>query len=123
MLQDRAHERLRVSIEGKILAPDLSSVVDCMIQDVSAGGALISVRAGTEVPDRFYLWQAQTGTKLECEVRWRRPGLVGLSFVAPETLKVRALIRACRPPVALRMPVPPADARNSGFPTFQTVSP
>ncbi len=98
MLRERAHTRQQVSIGAKVLAPDLTSCADCVIKDVSPGGALISVRGEAQVPDRIYLWQAQTETSLECEVRWRKLNLIGLQFVAPEDLQVRALLRACSPP-------------------------
>lgn len=98
MLRERAHTRQQVSIAAKVLAPDLSKCVDCMINDVSAGGALISLRGDARVPDRIYLWQAQTGTNLECEVRWRKLNLIGLKFTAPYKPEVHVLLRACSPP-------------------------
>jgi hypothetical protein len=103
---ERAHVRQQVSVEAKVFAPDLSSCVDCMINDVSPGGALVSLRSDARVPDRIYLWQAQTGTNLECEVRWRKLNLIGLKFMAPESPQVRALIKACLPPAQIIAFVP-----------------
>jgi hypothetical protein len=97
MLRERAHTRQQVSIEAKVLAPDLSKCVDCTISDVSPGGALIALRSDARVPDRIYLWQAETEASLECEVRWRKLNLVGLKFVAPESPEARVLIKACLP--------------------------
>lgn len=101
MLRDRAHARKQVSIEAKVLSPDLSECVDCIVNDVSEGGALISLRSDARVPDRIYLWQARTQTSLECEVRWRRLNLVGLKFIAPESVEARALMKVCSPPVVV----------------------
>jgi len=109
MLRERAYLRQRVSIDGKILSPDLVTCVDCVVKDVSPGGALVSIRGEATVPDRIYLWQSRTGTSLECEVRWRKLNLVGLKFVEAESLAVRALVKACSPP---EHPVAPIRVRK-----------
>jgi len=97
MFKERAFARHEVSIDGKILSPNLANCVNCAIKDVSDGGALIAIGEDAELSDRVYLWQAQTGTTLECEVRWRKPGLVGLKFADSDAPAVRALTRICKP--------------------------
>ena len=97
MLQERAYTRYEVAIEGQMMSPDLASCIDCVIRDVSEGGARVGIGEGVEVPDRVYLWQPQTGATIECQVRWRTPGLAGLKFAEPNAAAVRSLTRICTP--------------------------
>lgn len=97
MHRERAFTRHQVRIEAKILSPDLVSCIECVVMDVSRGGALVSVRSAATVPDRVYLWQAKTETILECEVRWRKFGLIGLKFIEQDTDELNTLIEACVP--------------------------
>ena len=73
MQNKRAHPRYGVRIEGKLMSPDMVFCVDVVIRDLSEAGALVNVvpPAGT-VPERVYLWQAQTRTLFECKVQWRK---------------------------------------------------
>lgn len=79
------------------MSPDLVSRIECTIKDVSDGGALVATGDGVHVPDRVYLWQAETGATIECQVRWRRPGVAGLKFSDLNAPAVRALSRICTP--------------------------
>lgn len=82
MRDNRALARHQVQIDGKIVSPDISCCVECVVKDISEGGALVSTRGNAPaVPDRVYLWQSQTGTIFECEVRWRKRNLLGLKFI------------------------------------------
>ncbi len=108
MFQERTFSRYEVAIQGKIMSPDLAHSFGCVIKDVSEGGALVAIENGAEVPDRIYLWQEQTGTIIECQVRWRKPGLAGLKFADANAPAVRALTRICtsaaRPALPVRVP-------------------
>lgn len=96
MTDDRAFPRHDVRIAGRLLAPDLSCFVDCVIRNLSEDGALVSASNAAQLPDRIYLWQAQTGTLFECMVRWRKDKLFGLYFMnAGGRARRRALIEAC----------------------------
>ena len=82
MQDQRKHTRQKVHVDGKITSPDMTFCVDCVMKDVSEGGALVSTLDNAEgMPDRIYLWQSKTGTVFECEVRWRKFNLVGLKFI------------------------------------------
>lgn len=108
MFQERTFSRYEVAIQGKIMSPDLAHSFGCVIKNVSEGGALVAIENGAEVPDRIYLWQEQTGTIIECQVRWRKPGLAGLKFADANAPAVRALTRICtsaaRPALPVRVP-------------------
>jgi hypothetical protein len=99
-MNTRAHPRYGVRIEGKLMSPDMMFCVDVVIRDLSEGGALVNVvpPVGT-VPERVYLWQAQTRTLFECKVRWRKNTYqLGLHFTEEcSRLSVRDLLAAAAP--------------------------
>jgi hypothetical protein len=113
MFQERASDRYEVVIEGKIMSPDLADCLGCVIRNVSDGGALVAIDEGVDVPDRIYLWQQETGTTIACEVRWRKPGHVGLKFADPHAPAVRALTRICTPASRQLRPLPVYAPRRS----------
>ena len=113
MFKERASARHDVTIEAKIMSPDLASCIPCAINDVSDGGARITIAEGLNLADRIYLWQAETGTTIECQVRWRKPGSAGLQFADPDAPAVRALTRICTPPSHRVMPMPLRSPRIS----------
>jgi hypothetical protein len=58
-------------------------VVDCMILDVSEGGAKVVGLNGAELPDTFRL-QIDTASAVgEAEVVWRKGGAVGVRLAKP----------------------------------------
>ena len=93
----RAFDRRQVSVAARIFAPDMSASIDCIVKDVSSGGAQVAITGGASVPDRVYLWQEEIEAMVHCEVRWRRNDLVGLSFVDSDQYEVRALVDRCLP--------------------------
>jgi hypothetical protein len=96
MQDKRASPRHKVSFTGKLLSADLSLCVNCVVEDLSVGGAQVRVPVRETVPDRIYLWQSKTGGFFECDVRWRKPGLMGLHFIdIASRQKSRALIERC----------------------------
>lgn len=100
-MQDRrAHPRYDVRIEGKLMSPDMTLCVDVVIRNLSEDGAMISALApASMVPERVYLWQAQTRTLFECQVRWcKNERLLGLHFTEDcSRLSVQALLDAAAP--------------------------
>lgn len=94
----RAHQRHGVQIDGKLIFADGRCAFDCVIIDVSEGGARVCLALEVDVPSRVYLWQTKTGAVLECEVRWREHKVVGLRFIDSCGRQLRrALIKACQP--------------------------
>jgi PilZ domain-containing protein len=100
MKDQRALPRYPVQIAGKLMAPDMSFCVDVVIKDLSEGGALLTaLQPASQVPDRAYLWQAQTRTLFECTVRWRKNNqLLGVQFTDTSSRgRMRQLIDAVVP--------------------------
>ena len=124
MQDSRVHPRYGVRIEGKLMSPDMSFCVDVIIRNLSEGGALISALAPAKlIPERVYLWQAQTRTLFECKVQWRKNDrLLGLRFTdLCSRASVRALIDAALPAQAQTRPrmhasrMPMRRASNEAF--------
>lgn len=92
----RAYVRQPVTVAARLFAPDMSRSVDCVVRDISQGGALVAVVDNVSVPDRLYLWQEDVGAMVACEVRWRRHDIVGLKFIGDRE-KVQALVACCLP--------------------------
>jgi hypothetical protein len=83
MHSDRKHERKQLSYPGWILVEGCP-LHQCVIEDVSDGGARLLVDDVSAIPDRFRLLMSPTArTYRECRVCWRRPGprRIGLQFV------------------------------------------
>ena len=94
--RQRAFVRQHVDAAAKLFAPDMATCIQCVVKDISQGGALVAIRGEVSVPDRVYLWQDETETMVECEVRWRKLNLVGLKFIDDDLLKLRAFVNSCQ---------------------------
>lgn len=78
--EKRAHLRVPTTQAGKLLSLDGRCNFDCVIVDVSEGGARIRTRECGLVPSRVYLYVANSSDIFDCDVRWRNDGEVGLRF-------------------------------------------
>jgi hypothetical protein len=59
----------------------IRSLLLCMIEDASAGGARLTFRTTRDVPDRFGLRLSPTAqTEKSCRVVWRQGDSVGVVF-------------------------------------------
>jgi len=95
----RAHPRHAVHLDGKLLLAEGARTLDCVILDMSEGGARVSVGVEMDLPKKVYLWQRSMGSVFDCEVRWREASYVGLHFVDTcGRRKRQALLKAAQPP-------------------------
>jgi hypothetical protein len=87
-MDDRRNSpRKAIQYPGLIVA-DGQPVRQCMIADVSSGGARLIVRGIESLPSRFKLmWSHTARTGSDCVVRWRDPEAVGVQFVRLPSLK------------------------------------
>jgi hypothetical protein len=76
--QSLAHAAIIAGLE------DSKRIADCMVRDVSAGGARLLVKDPGSLPRNFLLLISQSGNvSRRCEVVWTRHNQVGVRFVAP----------------------------------------
>jgi hypothetical protein len=58
---------------------------NCMLGDVSEGGAKITLQTHVQLPKNFYLLLSLSGTSRRyCEVVWRKELSVGIKFIKSE---------------------------------------
>ena len=55
---------------------------DCMIADLSKGGARLQISSIYPLPPRFILLQLQGGVAYDVRTRWRRGDMTGVAFDA-----------------------------------------
>ena len=82
MSEHRRFHRIRPSglvPKTAIMFADLKSpAINCIIIDISAGGACIEVPGAGNIPRRFTLNHG--GTKKSCSLVWQRGRRIGVSF-------------------------------------------
>ena len=95
----RRSSRQRMVMPGKLYFGLTVQAVDCLIGDMSVGGARVRVKPGTVVLDDLYFVHLRQWAAYKARVAWRRPdGNLGLQFtrsydldgaVAPELRVMR----------------------------------
>jgi hypothetical protein len=81
MLNDRRNSaRHRVLRRGSIAFRNGHSVIDCVVLDLSTGGARLRVASWLGMPNRFEL-RIENGPAREAQVRFRNHELAGIQFV------------------------------------------
>lgn len=73
----RATPRLRSLKEAKVVLSDWS-VIDCLIRDMSGGGARLQFGAATDLPDEFRLLIMSTNVLIPAARVWQRGLLAGI---------------------------------------------
>lgn len=109
--ENRAHPRIPTRLMGRLLSLDGGCNYECLLVDVSEGGARVSTPECGLVPSRVFLFVPDGGGNFfECDVRWRRDGEIGLRFIdcVPHSRR-RALLSLCA-----REPIHVVAARGRG---------
>ena len=94
----RRSQRRRVLKEGKLIFGKAHSVVDCVIDNMSEGGAHVRINSSHGVPQDFYLVEANRGIIHKAEVAWRTTTGIGLKILGPleDAAAREALLRKFR---------------------------
>ena len=79
MRDRRRHPRIAAEIPAKIVV-DCFSAVDCVIRELSEGGARLDVQPARHFPPFFDLIMEGPDGFRTCEVIWRAGGQLGVSF-------------------------------------------
>lgn len=74
----RTRPRGLVATRGALVLSPRLPAVDCVVVDISAGGACVHVDGQAAIPDRVTF--IHSGTKKACRVVWRRGRRVGLQY-------------------------------------------
>jgi hypothetical protein len=79
-LNHRADRRVRALLSGKIIIGNGLMSPDCVIRDLSPGGARVRVPRTIELPSRVGLLVIKDGLLFDAIVAWRRDDEAGLAF-------------------------------------------
>lgn len=77
----RAADRQTVYRFARVIMPD-RSMLNCIIKDLSPGGARIMIEGNIELPPRVLLKIDQTGQTKQARVAWQKETEIGLQFLA-----------------------------------------
>jgi hypothetical protein len=80
----RKRKRVRRLGHAELVSLTDVEIVECVLRDVSATGARISVLDPEIVPDYFKLRIPGTPELQRCRVRWRSSSDLGLEFFGPK---------------------------------------
>lgn len=78
-MQERRFPRSRAFLGAKIIFNDGHSSYDCIVKELSEGGAQIRIENALAVPQQFRLIFSD-GRSFDCEIRWRRINAIGVEF-------------------------------------------
>ncbi len=74
----RKHPRRSVADRGKIVINRPFSMMDCIVLDISEGGACLEVSVAVQLPPAFELVFAEK--RRPCNVAWQKDKRIGVSF-------------------------------------------
>lgn len=76
----RKHQRLRTLKAGKIVFNRRLNVIDCVVRNMSEGGACLQVDGTDWLPEKFDLTIPIDGLKRACRLCWKSADRVGVAF-------------------------------------------
>ena len=79
----RGGDRKTVQTRAKCFLEHLNASVECIVLDVSRGGARLRVADSLLLPDEFDLLLSYEGERQRVRLRWRRQKEIGVEFVKP----------------------------------------
>ncbi|MCF1503391.1 MULTISPECIES: PilZ domain-containing protein [Afifella] len=79
--EKRSEHRARALKSAKIVLNDRHSTIDCVVRDLSKGGAKLKVTNPVAVPESFELLLESDNVMLKAEVIWRKGDQVGVQFI------------------------------------------
>lgn len=88
----RAHPRQRVLKRVKAVFNDNRSVIDCIMRDVSLGGARLACAQAVQLPERFQLVIMADREMRDVRVAWRNHSQLGVEFVSPPRKALHLLL-------------------------------
>src|SRR5215510_12555037 len=80
----RNSTRQKSFLQGRILFNNRRSAIDCLIRDISAGGARLIFSQTASIPDAVELHIPQKDQTFRAHVQWRSGEEAGVSFQTPQ---------------------------------------
>lgn len=79
----RGGDRQSIYTRAKCFLDHLNASVECIVLDVSRGGARLRIADSLVLPDEFDLLLSYQGERQRVRLRWRRKKDIGVEFVKP----------------------------------------
>jgi len=79
----RGGDRRSVHTRAKCFLDHLNASVECIVLDVSRGGARLRIAESLMLPDEFDLLLSYEGERQRVRLRWRRQKDIGVEFIKP----------------------------------------
>jgi PilZ domain len=76
----RTERRMRTLKSGRIVFNEGRSVFDCVVRNLSPGGALLEIPNMLGIPSRFDVDIERAARRRPCTVRWHTDRLMGVHF-------------------------------------------
>jgi hypothetical protein len=76
--------RMRTLKGGRIVFNAGFGVFDCVVRNISQGGAMLQLSGPLGIPSRFELVMDPGTPRRKCTVRWRTDNAIGVSFDPPD---------------------------------------
>jgi hypothetical protein len=80
---NRSAHRQRTLKEAKVVLSDWTTI-DCLVRDISKGGARIAFGDAFSLPQEFRLLLVSTNTIVPVKLLWQRGKTAGVGFTGPE---------------------------------------
>jgi hypothetical protein len=77
----RRSARVRTFFSGRIVFRDGAYAYDCIVRDLSEGGARVEIQAARMLPKRFYFLSSKEEIAYDSELVWRTPLMAGIKFL------------------------------------------
>jgi hypothetical protein len=78
--EQRKHIRRRILKAGRIVFNGRFSVIDCIVRNLSDGGACLEVASSVGIPENFDLTIEADHPDRHCHVAWRSEHRLGVAF-------------------------------------------
>ena len=89
MEERRTSTRQRVLRAARLRFDGGTVAVDCVVRDISVGGAQLFVLSVSGIPSEFRLELDEFPAR-DCFVRWRQPNTLGIVFLSPQSAGLHA---------------------------------
>lgn len=76
----RRNARVRTLFAGRIVFHDGVYSCDCIVRELSEGGARVEIPASRLIPRRFYFLSSKEDVAYDCELIWRTRMMAGFRF-------------------------------------------
>jgi hypothetical protein len=87
MPEARRSERVRAFLGAKIIYNNRTSIVDCVIRNISTSGAKLALACSLPIPGEFELQIPQKRCSYRARLVWRDTESAGVEFIAADVQK------------------------------------